>query len=238
VYFSTYYSVHNLPVFDPMCGYLLWKGRGQRLAWPEMQIATTLVDDATAPRLADHLLALASKRRLNALEKNEMLRDLAGRLAVDFDGICSRRILHLMNPEEAARMAQEGVDFELQCHRHRVPRSKERFRQELDDNHQAIQAATGQSASHFCYPSGFLLPEFPEWLAECGIASATTCEFGLASRTSSRYLLPRLLDTPGVSSDTFTAWLSGLASFLPRSAVPPAEDQLTEDASPADLLET
>jgi peptidoglycan/xylan/chitin deacetylase (PgdA/CDA1 family) len=232
VYFSTYYSIHNLPVFDPMCGYLLWKGRGRRFSWPEMEIAPTLVDSQTEPRIATQLQDLASQRRLTAPDRNELLQELASRLEVDFDAVCSRRILHLMKPEEAARMAREGIDFELHCHRHRVYRSRDRFQRELEDNRQAIQAATGQSPTHFCYPGGFLLPEFPGWLAEFGIASATTCESGLASRVSGRYELPRLLDTAGISPDEFSAWLSGLASFLPRTSYPAAESQLVEEDAP------
>jgi peptidoglycan/xylan/chitin deacetylase (PgdA/CDA1 family) len=234
VYFSTYYSVHNLPVFDPMCGYLLWKARGHRLSWPEMEIAPTGIDAQTAPRIGAHIQNLALHRRLTALQKNDLLHNLAARLTIDFDTLCSRRILHLMKPEEAAQIAKEGVDFELHCHRHRVYRSRARFQRELQDNHQAIQAATGQSPTHFCYPGGFLLPEFPAWLAEFGIVSATTCESGLASRASARYELPRLLDTPGISPDVFSAWLSGLASFLPRSSYPASESQLAEDETPVD----
>ena len=199
-----------------------------------MEIAPTLADGQTAARLQNHLLSLALRRRLSALEKNELLQNLAARLAIDFDAVCARRILHLMRPEEAARVAKEGVDFELHCHRHRVYRSRDRFRRELQDNYQAIQAATGQSATHFCYPGGFFLPEFPEWLAEFGIASATTCQSGLASRVSGRYELPRLLDTPGISPDAFSTWLSGLASFLPRRPYPPSEGQLVEGEAPGD----
>ena len=229
VYFTTYYSIRNMPVFDLMRRYLVWKGSGRQLSWPEMDVSPTLVDHRTISRLESHIGGLASARRLNALERNELLRNLAGRLEIDFDGLCARRILHLMKPEEAARLSGEGADFELHCHRHRVYRSRERFRQELHDNQEAIQAATGQSATHFCYPSGFRLPEFPEWLSELGIASATTCEFGLATGTSGRYELERVLDTPGISADAFSACLSGLAGLLPRTRYAAPESQLMEE---------
>jgi len=36
VYLTTYYSDFNRPVFDVMCSYLLWKGAGRPIEWPEV----------------------------------------------------------------------------------------------------------------------------------------------------------------------------------------------------------
>src|SRR5579884_1595252 len=44
VYLTTYYSEYNRPVFDTMCSYLLWKGRGRDLAMPELGAASVLLD--------------------------------------------------------------------------------------------------------------------------------------------------------------------------------------------------
>ena len=75
---------------------------------------------------------------------------------------------------------------------------------------------TGRSTAHFCYPSGVLNPAFPPWLREAGIASATTCELGLASPSSDPLLLPRLIDVSGLSPLEFEGWVTGISSLLPR----------------------
>lgn len=234
VYFPTYYSLYNVPVFDPMCSYLFWKAKGREFSWPEENFAPVLLDEDSGATLTARVKSICLQRRLSGTEKNDLLCRLAGRLGLDFEDLCARRILHLMNPDEAAQVSRQGVDFQLHCHRHRVYRSRENFWQELGDNREAIHSITGQSPNHFCYPGGFYLPEFPDWLSQFGIASATTCEIGLATRYSARLALPRLLDTPGIGMDEFSAWLSGLADCLPRKRYPPAEGQLIEE-EPATL---
>jgi peptidoglycan/xylan/chitin deacetylase (PgdA/CDA1 family) len=229
VYLTTYYSKYNVPVFDPMCWYLLWKGCGKQFAWPEVGIDRLVIEDSNCEALSGVIKDYCLREGLSGRQKNALLRELAGRLAMDYDKMCARRTLHIMNPREVSQLAKEGVDFQLHCHRHRVYRSREKFHRELRDNQDAIQEMTGQTARHFCYPGGCRLTEFDEWLAEFGIASATTTDLALATRDCGRYTLPRLLDSSLIDKDEFSAWLSGLAHFVPRQATPPAAGQLVEE---------
>jgi hypothetical protein len=50
----------------------------------------------------------------------------------------------------------------------------------------------------------------------------------IASKNSDPYALPRLVDTTGISDDEFSAWLNGLASFVPRRAHRPDPGQLVD----------
>jgi peptidoglycan/xylan/chitin deacetylase (PgdA/CDA1 family) len=229
VYFTTYYSMYNVPVFDPMCEYVLWKARGRQLSWPELNLGPVTIDAATQVSLAREIKKIALRNRADGREKHELLRCLATRLDVDFDDLCTRRSFHLMTPAEATEIAAEGCDFQMHCHRHRVYRSKERFLNELKDNHDVLTSIAPCAPTHFCYPGGFRLPEYPGWLSEFGVVSATTCEPGLATAKSGPYELPRLLDSPGISLDEFSAWLSGVAHYIPRKKYPPAEGQLIEE---------
>jgi peptidoglycan/xylan/chitin deacetylase (PgdA/CDA1 family) len=225
VYLPTYYSIKNVPVFDPMVMYLLWKGRGKDLSLPEIGIDRMLVEDAPF-RQTGQILGAAQGRGLSGEEKHRLLRVMAARLGVSFEDLLSRRILHLMKPEEVAELASEGVDFELHCHRHRVYRSRELFRDEILENQRALERFGAPKPQHFCYPGGFWLPEFTPWLVELGILSATACEAGMATSMSDRYKLPRFLDGPGVEISEFSSWLSGFASLLPTRKYPPSSSQL------------
>jgi peptidoglycan/xylan/chitin deacetylase (PgdA/CDA1 family) len=121
-----------------------------------------------------------------------------------------------MTPEEIAELSAKGIDFQLHTHRHRTPDDEELFRKEIRDNHKRLREITGQDARHFCYPSGVYKMQNLPWLAQEGVASATTCEPYLTSTASKALLLPRLVDTTFKSAIEFEAWLSGLGSLLAR----------------------
>ena len=225
VYLTTYYSSPNVPVFDPMVWYLLWKGRDKELHLPEIGIDRILAGENLL-RQTSLIQDAARGKGLNGREKHDLLQIMAARLGVDFGDLVSRRILHLMNPEEVAELATKGVDFQLHCHHHRVYRSRELFRNEVLENQHSLERCGVRKPEHFCYPGGFWLPEFKPWLMELGIVSATTCEAGMATAMSDRYQLPRFLDGPGVEASQFSAWLSGLASFFPRRELLPSTSQL------------
>ena len=224
VYFTTYYSCFNRPVFDIMCSYLLWKGRGRRLEWPEV-----LGKGLTGALPESRMKAFARARGFSGLEKDALLADLASRLDIDYQSLCEKRLLHLMTPAESEEMARAGVDFQLHTHRHRVSIHRDTFLREIEDNRRRIDGISNGRAAHFCYPGGFHLPEFPGWLREAGVRSATTCELGLAAPDSDVMLLPRLVDTSTLTPAEFTAWLSGVASLLPHRPHVMSEGQLMDE---------
>jgi hypothetical protein len=69
-----------------------------------------------------------------------LLVGLAARLGLDYEGLCRRRILHLITPDEARALAARGLDLEYHTHRHRVFRDRGRMRAELDDNRRRLEA--------------------------------------------------------------------------------------------------
>jgi len=138
-----------------------------------------------------------------------------------------------MTQAEAEEMAKAGVEIQLHTHRHRVSSRRDSFLKEIEDNRRRIAAISSGRAEHFCYPGGFHLPEFPGWLKEAGVRSATTCEAGLAARDSEVMLLPRLVDTSTLTPEEFTGWLSGLASMLPHRLHVMSGGQLMEEPAKA-----
>ena len=217
LYLSTYYVEYNRPVFDVMCSYLLWKGRArQSLEWPEV-LPTRFVLDAAGRHAAAILMReSAASRKLSAQEKDLMLGRLAERLDIDYEDLCRKRVLHLVTPAEARELAARGVDLEYHTHRHRVYRNREQTFAELRDNRSRLESYSSHPPQHFCYPSGLYLPEHLEYLAAYGMRSATTCVPGICTPQTNPLLLPRLVDTTGMSELEFRAWLAGTASLLPR----------------------
>ena len=151
---------------------------------------------------------------MSAAEKDALALALAERLDVDYEHILARRILHLMNADEVRAIAGPSVDIQLHTHRHRVPADRDAFLLEISENREHIRRVTGDSARHFCYPSGEYAGEFLPWLRELGVRSAVTCVPGLASRRDDPLLLPRVLDNAGMSMGEFEGWTSGVSQLL------------------------
>lgn len=230
LYLTTYYVELNLPVFDPMCSYLLWKGRHkQHLEWPEVFPVPVALDEAGRKQATATIKQFAISRKLSGREKDDLLAQLAGRLDIDYEDLRRKRVLNLITPQEARELAARGVDLEYHTHRHRVYRSRERLFAELEDNRRRITTFTSSEPRHFCYTSGFYLPEYPAYLKDYGMLSATTCRAGLCTARTNPLLLPRLVDTTGLPDLEFRAWLTGTADLLPRRPYEMGEGQLLEE---------
>jgi peptidoglycan/xylan/chitin deacetylase (PgdA/CDA1 family) len=217
VYQTTYYSDHEMPVFNLTCSYILWKSRGKHVHWPlELEMPKT-IDLTTEPgrhRVVRHLIDLSERENLTGRQKNELAQCLARALGFDYQTFSSKRILQLMNAQEVAEVGSNGVEVQLHSHRHRTPEEEGAFRREITENRERILALTGQKASHFCYPGGIYRQEFAGWLESESVLSATTCDAGLVERQSNPYLLPRFVDTSGRTEIEFESWLTGVGSLL------------------------
>jgi len=217
VYQSTYYSDHPLPVFNLFCSYLLWKRRGKKLPAMRDLGFSELMDlqtERTRHRVVRALIEFSERERLTGREKDELAQKLAQALAIDYTAIVGKRILHLMEGKEIAEIARNGIDVQLHTHRHRTPEEESAFRREVIDNRERVESLTGKRPDHFCYPAGVHRQAFVEWLMKEDVASAVTCDVGLAERGSNPYLLPRFVDTSGRTQLEFESWISGVGSLL------------------------
>lgn len=219
VYQTTYYAENNRPVFDTFASYLLWKAGARRV---DLSALVPLAGEQdlslSSARTAVHaaVMELAQRDALDAQAKDALLDALAAAIGVDIADLRARRIIHLMTPAEIAELAAHGIDFQLHTHRHRTPDDATAFTREIVDNRERIETLTHRPADHFCYPSGVYRQSFLGWLRDAHVRSATTCDPGMATAESQSLLLPRLVDTMGLSDETFEAWSSGLAELLPR----------------------
>jgi len=222
VYQTSYYSSFNRPVFDVACSYVLWKGAGKNVDGQRFTGAPGPLDLSTEESRASVCLRIrqaAHREGLSALEKDQLIDQLAASLEVDSGLMRRKRILHLMTPDELKQLVEKGVDVQLHTHRHRMSRDRDLFVREIVDNRNFLAAVGQSSANHFCYPSGAYAECFLPWLSELGVQSATTCDPGLAGPTTRMLLLPRLVDSSAVSDVEFEGWLSGMSQLLPRRPI-------------------
>ncbi len=219
VYLTTYYCRNQMPVFDTICSYLIWKGRGKTLGLagilPEAG-SIYLAGDTEWRNLFLRIWHHVRDTKMSAVAKDELAEQLATGLGIDYAEIRRRRLLYIMAAEEAAEIARQGFSLELHTHRHLTPRNRDPFLREIRENAaQITEITSGQTVPrHFCYPSGDYLPEFAGWLRELGVRSATTCDPGLMARDTDSMLIPRLLDAPSVSEVDMESWLAGFTPWL------------------------
>lgn len=218
VYQTSYYSHYNRPVFEPLCRYLLWKGKGQvvRAAeWASDGWELDLRTEQATQRAAKGLFQYARQNSLSGEQKDLLLQRLARAVNVSFRAILEARTLHLMNAAEVREVAAGGIDIQLHTHRHRVPTDKRLFFRELDENRAWIEASSGLTPRNFCYPNGEHRPELVAWLREAGVGCATTCHPGVATRRSDAMLLPRFTDANSITQAKFESWLNGFGRIAP-----------------------
>ncbi len=219
VYLSTYYSVHQEPVFPVMLSYLLWKARGRRLSVKRAGVENV---ELTAGNHGDILSLFGryvAQAGLGGRDKAALLEDVAGALSIDYAEILRRRILQLMTPDEVAMLDHRWVSVQLHTHRHRTPTDRSALEDEILRNREIISAATGHVPTHLCYPSGRFEARGFEWLRALGVQSAVTCQPGLAAPQDETLALPRFIDTEPTSENSFRAWAAGVAHLLPRRKV-------------------
>lgn len=206
VYLTTYYVGKQLPVFNLMLQYMLWKNRSPNACLKDGRTFVTGVD---ARRLSDAIIR-EIPAEYTAEQKNGIARDIAHQIGFDFESVLSRRLLHLMNASEVKQLAAAGdITFEAHTHRHRTPPEASGMQRELEENNSSIEQLTGRRPLHFCYPSGNYRREYFRLLKDAGYRSATTCELGISSKSEHRYLLPRVLDSADLSAYQYEGWLSG-----------------------------
>ena len=216
LYLTTHYVRRNLPVFDPALEYLLWKGSGKQLDWPEITGRRVSLDPRGRRQMAGVLRAYALKEKLTTLQKDALMEELANRLGLDYEAFRQSRILSLINENEVRELGMTGADLQLHTHRHRTSIHQELFSREVVDNRECMAALGCPGSEHFCYPNGVHLAQEPEWLQGLGIRSAVTCHPDFASPGSARHLLPRVTDCFPFSETEFLAWLHGTGALLPH----------------------
>lgn len=217
VYLTTARVEHNLPIVNLFIGYMLWLARDRQLDGRGVPGLDGRCQLASQPERDAVVAAIdAQARGMTATRKDRVARQVADRLGLDYHALLDSRVLTLMRGEEVTALANAGLDVQMHTHLHRNPIDAAPFVKDVRRNREVIERMTGRRPTHLCYPSGKYRMAYLPALAQEGIASATTCDPGLAAPGDDRLLLPRFIDTERVTDVEFEAWVTGVAMCLPR----------------------
>ncbi len=217
VYLTTARVRHNLPVVNLFVSYMFWAARSREFdarGIVGLDGRHPLATAADRDRVSGHVDR--ATRPMTAGEKDEVARQIAERLELDYHGLLASRMLTLMRPEEVTELSRQGLDVQLHTHMHRTPEDAGVFVQDVLRNRDLIEQLTGRRPAHLCYPSGVYRAAYLPGLRREGLLSATTCDPGMAGPLAEPLLLPRFIDSTATSDLEFDAWVSGVASCLPR----------------------
>jgi len=219
LYVTSYYAMKGRPIFRLVIQYMVWKTHKQNVDLGGLGLGDEVEASLRTERdKRDVMIRLIRHGEIDLDEpgRNELSEKLGERFGVDFKRIVDERTLSVVNRDEIAEMAREGVDIQLHTHRHNLPLDKEDLMTELGENRSFLESITKKRLVHFCYPSGFWDERQLPWLSEAGIESAVTCREGLNYPDTPRLLLNRFLDSERVSSIEFEASVCGFTEILRR----------------------
>jgi hypothetical protein len=120
VYQTTYYTDHQMPVFNLICSYMLWKRRLERSIDARdlgLSESMDLRTELGRHRFVRGLIDLSERENLTGRQKNDLAARLAAILGIDYAQLVSRRILQLMNPQE---LAEASAPTESTCSSTRI----------------------------------------------------------------------------------------------------------------------
>jgi len=219
VYVTTYYVIHQHPIFRLAIQYMAWKSERQHVDLAGLLSGLngeTPLHGTEASRRLEALYMVAEGQCTEA-QRVQIARHFGERVNVDYDELVRSRRLTLMNQTELASLRDYGLDIQLHTHRHRLPLRQSEVAIELAENRGVLSAVTKADLQHLCYPSGIWSPSQWSALKALGVTSATTCVPGLNTSRTPPLALHRFLDGQDITMDEFKVEMSGIKDIARRS---------------------
>ncbi len=227
VYLQTEKLMSGDPVHDVAINYAISTTQRRRVELPSSFLGATPfaqgdrknfdLDDAEA--CFDLWAVLCSLMEAAPLgSRTELLIEVFELLQVQWKEIIRNRQFHLATPETVKSGISAEFAAGLHTHTHSLGDfSRDRIVGEIEKNRASLEELLGTpdaALTHFCWPGGKYTAYACEELPALGIASATTCEYGLVPTNYTPSLIPRILDGQQMSEAEFVARLSGLCTRL------------------------
>jgi peptidoglycan/xylan/chitin deacetylase (PgdA/CDA1 family) len=219
VYVTTYYVVHQSPVFRLTVQYMFWKTGRDRIDLATLATSLTGTVDLSDPQGKEETawsIIRHGEESCTQPQREGLLRRLGSQLGVRYEAIAASRKFSLMTEEEIEELAKQGFDFQLHSHRHRMSENPDQIVGEIRDNRAVLADLVRGPLEHFCYPSGEWSEQMWHALKHAGIRSAATCSPGLNSAQTPPGALLRITDSANLSQIEFEAEISGLLPWIRR----------------------
>lgn len=218
LYVTTYYTLAQRPVLNVMLGYFIARTKAP-VPWTELLPGC---EPGQGPQVLLRELVESVEQLPTLAQRHDAVRSIGQRLGVDVDDLEARGTFMLMNIEQVREAAQRGVDVQLHTHTHRMhDYDPARVAQEVEQNRAHLSGICAVPPDHFrhlCYPSGEYHERVFNKLADLGVLSGTTTEFGLNPPQVPAFALRRILDCQTMSKLELEAKLSGFWSLFGRLA--------------------
>ncbi len=212
VYVTSYYSEKQTPIYNLVVKYMFWKTNKRRIDLNKLHFmhsdTVEFSDKSKINRIMLEIIKFGQEK-LNNPQRQELMKFLGETLEVNYSEIEKRRFLNILSDSEIKELRDEGVDFQLHTHTHRLPLDKEKLLWELERNRSYLKPLVGNSLKHFCYPDGHWKPECIPNLKIAGLKSATTCEAGINYWNTPNLNLKRFVDSESKMQILFEAEICG-----------------------------
>jgi peptidoglycan/xylan/chitin deacetylase (PgdA/CDA1 family) len=212
LYVTTYYAQRAADVFNVVVRYIAWKTSMEDVTLsgihPALDGRYRLKDNSDA--IATEWISKA-EQYLSWQQRQELISLLCRALALDPQTVMADNRFRLMDEQDIARCRHFNLDVQLHTHRHSLPTTAfDDMAPEVTENRTVLERIKHAGCTHLCYPSGIYGPDHAAWLAELGLDSATTCDPGLNTPATPRFLLKRHLDRDDASNIEFEAEICGV----------------------------
>ena len=212
VYLTSYYSEKQTPIFNLVVKYMFWKTNKSRIDLNKLYFMHSdtieVYDKSKINDIMSEIIKFGQEK-LNDTQRQELMKILGETLEVNYSEIEKGRFLNILSDTEIKELSDDGADFQLHTHTHRLPLDKEQFLWELERNRSYLKPLVGNSLKHFCYPDGHWKPEYIPNLKIAGLKSATTCDPGINYWNTPNLALKRFVDSESKKQILFEAEVCG-----------------------------
>jgi peptidoglycan/xylan/chitin deacetylase (PgdA/CDA1 family) len=217
IYVSSYYSEKELPVFNLILPYIIWKAKKEdQQIFAKLRHAFRSISDFAGNNQFVNKLIAYGQSHCDSEGRMDIIRKVGNVSNISCNKIIESRVFNYLNRVELRDLVEQNVDIQLHTHTHQLPVNPDVADYEINRNKKYLEAVVGKPLKHFCYPSGRWNECHFAIFRDNEIESATTCEPGFVYNAKKPFNVCRFLDSEAIPQIVFEAELSGFLELFRR----------------------